>query len=133
MLAVLITAAYGVAFGAGNFLLRAIMADVADHEKLTTGAERTGLYYSLLTLTGKFGAAMGPFIAYNFLGRMGFDPKGSVSEADADLVLFIFVGPPAIALAVAGAALWGFSLDRARHRQMRDGIARRAESTAAKD
>jgi len=45
----------GVNFGAKNFLMRSIMADVIDQDRVTVGAERSALFYSLLTLTAKLG------------------------------------------------------------------------------
>jgi len=46
----------GVNMAAGPFLFRSIMADVADHDTVITGQHRTGLFYSMLTSTSKFGA-----------------------------------------------------------------------------
>ena len=43
--------------GTPDALLRAMMSDVIDVDRLATGRNRSGLYFSFVTLTAKFGAA----------------------------------------------------------------------------
>ncbi|MEO1475046.1 MAG: MFS transporter, partial [Pseudomonadota bacterium] len=49
------TTLYGLAFGAGIFLARAMMADIADHDALVHGEPRMSVFFSTLTLTAKVG------------------------------------------------------------------------------
>ncbi len=110
---------YGVAFGAGIFLARSMVADTADHDQLQTGQVRMGFFFSSLTLTGKIGSALGPAIAYNLLEQVGFDPKGVVSDTASGWLLFTFIVPPAVLLGAAGLIMRGHTLTRARHRDIR--------------
>lgn len=48
----------GIGYGAINLLPRAILADVADLERLNCGVERTGLLFALLTGFWKIGQAV---------------------------------------------------------------------------
>lgn len=110
---------YGVAFGAGIFLMRAMVADAADHDELASGKSQMGAFFSGLTLTGKLGFALGPAIAYNLLERVGFDPKTAVDAAATDWLLFTFVVPPALLLGAAGWVMRGHKLNRAEHARVR--------------
>ena len=64
LLMVIFTALFGINLGAGSFLLRSVMADVADHDQVETGNQRTGLFFSLLTMTSKVGAAIAVGVTY---------------------------------------------------------------------
>ena len=110
---------YGVAFGAGIFLSRSMIADAADHDQLESGQARMGFFFSSLTLTGKIGIALGPAIAYNLLEQVGFDPKGVVSDRASGWLLFTFIVPPALLLGAAGLVMRRHTLTRARHRDIR--------------
>jgi len=44
---------YGLAFGATSFLPLSVLADVTDYDNLETGQQRTGLYFSLLSMTAR--------------------------------------------------------------------------------
>ncbi len=66
----------GVNMAAGPFLFRSIMADVADHDTVRTGQQRTGLFYSMLTMTNKIGVAVAIFGGYTMLDMIGFTPRG---------------------------------------------------------
>jgi Na+/melibiose symporter-like transporter len=109
---------YGLVYGAGIFLVRAMVADAADEDALTHGTPRMGVFFASLSLTGKIGFALGPAIAYNFLEHMGFDPKGTVDSASADWLLFTFVVPPALMFGLAGLIIRRHSLTRAKHAQI---------------
>jgi len=114
---------YGVAFGAGIFLARSMIADAADHDQLQYGQSRMGFFYSGLTLTGKLGLALGPAIAYNLLEQVGFDPKEAVSESASNWLLFTFIVPPALLLGAAGLVMRRHTLTRAAHAEIRTKLA----------
>ncbi len=115
---------YGIAYGAGSFLLRAVMADVCDYDALETGQQRTGLYYSLLTMTNKVGAALAVGITYPLLDVIGFVPQpGANSPETLNQLLAIYVTLPAIFMIGAGLVMWKFPLDKQAQEDLRRRLA----------
>lgn len=123
---------YGVAYAAAGFLLRAIMADVADEDTAITGKERQGVYFSLLVMTNKLGYAFAPLIAYSLLNVLGFSAKpGHVNTPEAILNLqLVFVFVPMIFLFLTAYTMWNFPLDEKRQKELRAIIAARRAGTA---
>ncbi|MBX3507228.1 MFS transporter [Parvibaculum sp.] len=110
---------YGIAYGAGSFLLRSIMADVIDTDYLKSGQRRTGLYYSLLTMTAKIGAALAVGITYPILDYIGFMPGGGNSPETLNEFMAMYVTLPAITMLAAAFVMWGFPLDKAAQEKLR--------------
>jgi Na+/melibiose symporter-like transporter len=75
----------GLPFSAGPFLLRAMMADIGDEELLTSGKDRTGLLYAVLTGTVKIGSALAVFVTYQGLEMVGFDAKSGPNNPQTAL------------------------------------------------
>lgn len=112
-------ALYGIAFTAGIFLARSMIADAADYDQLQHGKSRMGFFFSGLTLSGKLGLALGPAIAYNILEQVGFDPKQAVSDSASTWLLITFIIPPAVLLGCAGLIMRGHTLTRKEHARIR--------------
>jgi Na+/melibiose symporter-like transporter len=113
---------YGIAYGAGSFLLRSIMADVIDFDYLKSGQRRTGLYYSLLTMTAKIGAALAVGLTYPMLDYIGFMPGGGNSPETLNQFMAMYVTLPAITMLAAAFVMWGFPLDKAAQEKLREEI-----------
>jgi len=112
--------ATGLAFGAADLLLRAMMADVSDEVKLAQNADRTALLFSILTATSKLGYAVsvGTFM---LLKAAGFNPApGATNTPEAILGLeWLFTGLPVALLLVSAWVLRGYPLDQRRHAEIR--------------
>ena len=115
----------GVPYAAGAFLLRAMMADIGDEERLASGVDRTGLLYAILSGTVKIGSAAAIFITFPLLQLMGFDPKGQGVDTGLQGLAVLFAAVPAGMSIVASFIVWGFPLTAERHAEIRAGLAAR--------
>lgn len=111
----------GLPFAAGPVLLKAMMADVGDEERLVSGVDRTGLLFSLLTGSVKIGSMLAVGGSLYALDIVGFEPTKGAANTEAALTtlsaMFIF-GPALLALAAAG-LIHGYGLDAAAHAEVR--------------
>ena len=114
-----LTLAQGLAQGSGNLMLRSMVADIADQHRLTAGVDRTGLYFSVFSLSGKSATAVAAGIALPLLAWLGFDPKGANDEGALEGLKYVFALGPAIAHLASAALIYRFGLDEARHREIR--------------
>lgn len=121
----------GVPYAAGAFLLRAMMADIADEERLESGVDRTGLLYALLAATVKIGSAGAVAVAFPLLDMMGFDPKATGVDRGLDGVAILFAAVPAGLSLVASWLVMSFALTPARHAEIRAALAARDLAEAA--
>ena len=124
---------YGVAYGAGSFLLRSIMADVIDIDYLESGQRRTGLYYSLLSMTAKVGAALAVGITYPLLDLIQFTPGGTNSPETLNQFMGMYVTLPAIVMLAAAVIMWRFPLDKKAQNELRERIEARDGKHASHD
>lgn len=114
-----LTVAQGLAQGSGNLMLRAMVSDVADKQRLDTGVDRTGLLFSIFSLTGKAATAVAVGVALPLVGFLGFKP-GAVNTAEALFGLkLVFALGPAAAHLLSAWLISGFDLDEARHGDIR--------------
>ncbi|MES2032608.1 MAG: MFS transporter [Pseudomonadota bacterium] len=111
----------GLPFASGPILLKAMMADVADEERLTSGVDRTGLLFSLLTGSVKIGSMLAVGGSLYALELVAFDPAASGANSDSALLtlsLMFTLGPAALALTAAW-LISGYRLDAAAHAEVR--------------
>ena len=127
LMMVVFTAMFGINLGAGSFLLRSVMADVADHDEVETGNQRTGLFFSLLTMTSKVGAALAVGLTYYLIDTLGFVPRGDNTQAALDGVRATFVWLPTVMYFAVGVIMWSFPLDEAQQQENRRRIMERTE------
>ncbi len=124
-IAAVIFAIVGTNYGTASIVLRAMMSDVIDVDRLDTGQDRSGLYFALLTLTAKLGLAAPLIVFYPILSYIGFQAQGRNSpEAIAGLA-YIYILSPCL-FAILGIWLMRrFPIDAAAQAQMRAEITKR--------
>jgi len=118
-LLLVLTVAQGLAQGSGNLMLRAIVADVADHHRLKTGVDRTGLFFSVFSLSDKSAMAAAIGIALPLVAVFGFSPKGVNTPAALQGLLYVFALGPAFAHVLSAVLIAGFPINEHKHRQIR--------------
>jgi GPH family glycoside/pentoside/hexuronide:cation symporter len=105
-------------------LIRAMVADVADELRLTTGQERSGVLYALVTLTQKLGSSLAVTIIYPILDAVGFVAKPgyhNTPEAIRGLEM-CYVFAPIVLVVVGSACLIGYKLDAKRQGEIRSAL-----------
>jgi GPH family glycoside/pentoside/hexuronide:cation symporter len=105
-------------------LIRAMVADVADELRLTTGQERSGVLYALVTLTQKLGSSLAVAIIYPILGAVGFVAKPGYHNTPAAIhgLEMCYVFAPIILVVVGSACLIGYRLDAKRQGEIRTAL-----------
>ena len=110
----------GLPFGAGQILLRAMMADVGDEERLASGEDRTGMMYALLTLTNKVGTALSSVVLFLLsLSQFNQTPGAANSAGALNTLTFLFVALPILVLLASSAIINVFPIDEARQKATR--------------
>ena len=107
------TVLLAMGIGGMQFLPRAIMADVLDHDRVESNQERAGLYYAFLTTTLKVGLGVGIAGAFYLADLGGFDPATARSTGEGLDAVRYTTGASSVVLALACvAAIWRFPLGR---------------------
>ena len=124
VLAMITIAVGGIPYAAPNQISRAMLADAADEDRLSSGVDRTALLYALVAATAKIGPALAVGITFIGLDQLvGFDPNSNHNAplAIAGLEAF-FILLPAVLFALATLFLIGYPLTRQRHEEIREAL-----------
>jgi len=123
----------GLNMAASPFLFRSIMADVADHDAVETGQKRTGLFFAMLTMTNKFGAALAIGFTYLMLDLIGYVPGGENTQAALDGLRMVYVTPTFIVGFIVLYCVWNFPIDEIKQKANRDILEDRERRTSTLD
>jgi Na+/melibiose symporter-like transporter len=110
----------GLPYSAAPFLVRAMMADYADQERLTSGKDRTGILFAILTGTAKIGSALavGSTIVLSFMGFDAHNPAKTTEMGMIGLQAFYAFAPGIIGL-LAALTMVKYPLTEERHAEIR--------------
>ena len=117
----------GLPYIAAPSLLRAMLNDAADVDRLETGLDRNALLQALLTSTQKISYALPVAVIYPVLSLIGFQPRPGAPNTDGAILgmtLLFVLAPVALMLAAAWvASRW--PLDRKAHSKVQEALAAR--------
>ncbi|WP_157218140.1 MFS transporter [Flavisphingomonas formosensis] len=111
-LLVALVMAQGLTQGSGNLMLRAMIYDVADRHRATTGIERAGLFSSVFNVTTNAAMALAVAIAFFVIGWFGFRPAGPNDATALTGLLSFFAVAPALGHGLSALLILRFPADR---------------------
>lgn len=116
----------GLPYAAAAVLLRSMLADVGDEERLRTGVDRTALLYAVLAGTNKVGYALAVGITYFGLDALGFKAGGTDNSPEALVGLQVLYGLlPGLLAIIAAWTVKGYRLDETSHSAIREALLKR--------
>jgi glycoside/pentoside/hexuronide:cation symporter, GPH family len=124
--------AKGFCFGALELLPAALVADSVDVDTARSGNRRQGLFFAFVTMTNKFGQAIGQGLSLMLLGAIGYKAAGNNGPDAIEHMKALYGLGPAILLVPAILIMFGYKLTATRHARLANAIERR-ESRLAHD
>ncbi len=117
----------GLPYIAAPSLLRAMMNDAADVDRLETGLDRNAILQALLTSTQKISYALPVAIIYPILSLIGFNPKPGDPNSEGAILgmTLLFVAAPVALMCAAAWVASRWPLDEAAHSRVREALAER--------
>jgi Na+/melibiose symporter-like transporter len=110
----------GSSFTSIFFLSNSIAADVVDYDTVTSGQQRTGLYFSVWGMAIKFSVAIGVLLGTWLPASLGFEPS-AINHSDSVLfpLMMVYGWVPFLLMLCAAPLLWNFPINQQRQRQLR--------------
>ena len=115
----------GLGLGADLTLPPSMLADAVDEHLARSGDGRAGLYAALWSLTGKVALALAVGVAFPILHMAGYVPKSGTAPLALPL---LYAGVPILLKLSTALLIKRFTLDRARHSELRRLIALQPEN-----
>ncbi|KAF0185352.1 MAG: major facilitator superfamily protein [Hyphomonadaceae bacterium] len=95
----------GISYAAPLYLIRSMVSDIGDEDKLVTKKDRTGLLFALLGFTTKTGYALAVGVTFVLLQAIGYDANLGMANTQSSIngLTMIYFGFPLIC---QGIAIW---------------------------
>lgn len=129
---VVLIAIRGSSFASMLFLANSIAADVIDVDSLSSGRQRSGLYFAAWGMTTKLSLALGVLLGTALPAAFGYDPSADVtSPAVQARLMFIYGCVPAVMMTAGALFLIRFPITRERHAEVRAALDGRGDEALA--
>lgn len=117
----------GIGIGSFTAIPAAMKADVIDLDRLKSGEDRTGLFFSMWSLANKLVAALAAGFALNAVAFFDFQAAGENGPTQILALRVVFVVLPIIFYASALFVMWNYPITEARHDRLMALLQRRIE------
>ncbi len=109
----------GLGIGSFSAIPAAMKADVVDLDRLRSGEDRTGLFFSVWSLANKMVVAFAAGFALNLLAFFDFEAKFGANGPDQIMALrVVFVFLPIVFYVSAFAMMWNYPISEERHKRL---------------
>lgn len=119
---VALIAVRGSSFASVLFLSNALAADVIDVDTVSSGTERTGVFFAIWGMATKLSLALGVVLGTALPAALGYVPGAPADPATAARVMGVYGLLPAVLMALGALTLAGFPVTRAAHAQLRSAL-----------
>lgn len=120
----------GIGIGSFSALPAAMKADVIDLDRLKSGEDRTGLFFSVWSLANKLVAALAAGFALNIVALFDFQAAGENGPTQIMALRVVFVFLPVFFYICAMLVMWNYPISEARHKRLMGLLERRIERRA---
>ncbi len=115
----------GIGIGSFSALPAAMKADVVDLDRLLSGEDRTGLFFSVWSLANKLVLAFAAGVSLNLLALFDFRAAGENGPSQVLALRVVFVFLPIVFYVCAFALMWNYPISESRHRRLLERLQRR--------
>ncbi|HAY05446.1 MAG TPA: MFS transporter [Hyphomonas sp.] len=120
----------GISFSAPLFLARAMTADIVEVQAATSGENRAGIFYAILTSFNKVGSSLAFGVGYLIVGQVaGFRPGAENSDSAIFGLVLVFALLPAALYIAAGLIARTYPLTRAVQHETAMSIEKKIETS----
>jgi GPH family glycoside/pentoside/hexuronide:cation symporter len=126
----------GIGIGSFTAIPAAMKADVVDLDRLMSGEDRTGLFFSVWALANKLVVAFAAGFVLNLLALFDFQASGTNGPDQIMALRVIFIFLPIVFYVIALAVMWNYPISEERHRRLIGLLERRSarrERTRARE
>jgi GPH family glycoside/pentoside/hexuronide:cation symporter len=120
----------GVGIGSFSALPAAMKADVIDLDRLKSGEDRTGLFFSVWSLANKMVAALAAGFALNIVALFDFQASGENGPTQILALRVVFVFLPVLFYIAAFSVMRNYPISEARHQRLMGLLQRKSERRA---
>jgi GPH family glycoside/pentoside/hexuronide:cation symporter len=123
----------GLPYSAADLLVRSMLADAGDAERLERGVDRAGLHYALLSSNSKIASALAVSSTFAILSLVGFNPASGATNTQAALIglQVLFATLPAALGLGAALVIRRYPLTAERHAEVMAKLAAQANPSTA--